>query len=67
MHVWCPQQSDGIVGVPSSGTCEPPCECWELNPGPLQEQSVLLTTALIMVLIRDIDSLLDKVYLFLSK
>ena len=21
----------------------PPCGCWELNPGPLQEQSVLLT------------------------
>jgi hypothetical protein len=23
--------------------CEPPCGCWELNSGPLQEQSVLLT------------------------
>jgi hypothetical protein len=21
--------------------CEPPCGCWELNSGPLQEQSVL--------------------------
>ena len=24
--------------------CEPPCGCWELNSGPLEELSVLLTT-----------------------
>jgi hypothetical protein len=24
--------------------CEPPCDCWELNSGPLEEQSVLLIT-----------------------
>ena len=24
--------------------CEPPCGCWELNSGSLEEQSVLLTT-----------------------
>ena len=24
--------------------CEPPCGWWELNSGPLEEQSVLLTT-----------------------
>ena len=24
--------------------CEPPCGCWELNSGTLEEQSVLLTT-----------------------
>jgi hypothetical protein len=24
--------------------CEPPCGCRELNSGPLEEQSVLLTT-----------------------
>jgi hypothetical protein len=23
--------------------CKPPCGCWELNSGPLEEQSVLLT------------------------
>ena len=23
--------------------CESPCGCWELNSGPLEEQSVLLT------------------------
>jgi hypothetical protein len=26
--------------------CEPPCGCWELNSGPLEEQSVLLTPEL---------------------
>jgi hypothetical protein len=25
------------------GSCEPPCGHWELNSGPLEEQSVLLT------------------------
>jgi hypothetical protein len=24
--------------------CEPPRSCWKLNSGPLEEQSVLLTT-----------------------
>jgi hypothetical protein len=24
--------------------CESPCGCWDLNSGPLEEQSVLLTT-----------------------
>ena len=23
--------------------CEPPCDCWELNSGPLEEQAMLLT------------------------
>ena len=23
--------------------CEPPCGCWEMNSGPLEEQSMLLT------------------------
>jgi hypothetical protein len=35
-------------GIASPGTgvtdsCELPCECWELNLGPLEEQAVLLT------------------------
>jgi hypothetical protein len=29
---------------PIAEGCEPPCGCWELNSGPLEEQSVLLTT-----------------------
>ena len=24
--------------------CEPPCDCWELNSGPLEQQPVLLTS-----------------------
>ena len=36
-------------GVQSHGTgatdsCKLPCGCWDLNPGPLEEQPVLLTT-----------------------
>ena len=35
-------------GIRSSGTgvtdsCELPCGCWGLNPGPLEEQPVVLT------------------------
>jgi hypothetical protein len=30
--------------IPFTGGCEPPCGCWELNSGPLEEQSVLLIT-----------------------
>ena len=26
-----------------SDSCEPPCGCWELNSGPLEEQAMLLT------------------------
>jgi hypothetical protein len=29
---------------PITDGCEPPCDCWELNSGPLEEQSVLFTT-----------------------
>jgi hypothetical protein len=28
---------------PITGGCEPPCGCWDLNSGPLEEQSVLFT------------------------
>jgi hypothetical protein len=30
-------------GHPITDGCEPPCGCWELNSGPLEEKSVLLT------------------------
>ena len=29
---------------PIADGCEPPCGCWDLNSGPLEGQSVLLTT-----------------------
>jgi hypothetical protein len=28
---------------PITDGCEPPCGCWELNSGPLEEQSVVFT------------------------
>jgi len=31
-------------GIGSHYGCEPPCGHWDLNSGPLEEQSVLLTT-----------------------
>jgi hypothetical protein len=36
----------GFLGAKVRGSCEPLCGCWELNPGPLQELQVLLTTEL---------------------
>ena len=33
----------GSPGTEITDSCEPPCECWELKPGPLEERSVLLT------------------------
>lgn len=36
------QSEEGITGV--TGCCELSCRCWELNPGHLQEQKMLLTT-----------------------
>lgn len=29
-----------------TGRCDLPCECWKLNPSPLEKQPVLLTTQL---------------------
>jgi hypothetical protein len=34
--------SPGYPGLVTDG-CEPPCGCWDLNLGPLEEQLVLLT------------------------
>jgi hypothetical protein len=42
---------------PITDDCEPPCGCWELNSGPLEEQSDLLTTE---------PSLQPLLFLFLS-
>jgi len=36
---------------PITDGCEPPCGCWDLNSGPLEEQSVLLTTEPILQLL----------------
>jgi hypothetical protein len=46
MQVWHPQRSEGTacLGVGVIDGCEQPCGEWEPNPGPLNEQQVLLTT-----------------------
>ena len=41
---WCFAYMYICVQVVDPGVTELPCGSWELNPSPLQEQSVLLTT-----------------------
>jgi hypothetical protein len=38
------RRTRGRHRIPMTDGCEPPCGCWELNLGPLEEQSVLLIT-----------------------
>jgi hypothetical protein len=33
---------------PITDGCEPPCSCWGLNSGPLEEQPVLLTSEIFL-------------------
>ena len=45
--VQCLGRSEGHTRFPETAvtdTCELPCGCWELSPGPLDQQPVLLTT-----------------------
>ena len=53
MHVCAPyvccacrgqKESAGSLGTGVTDGCEPPCACWELTLGSLEEQPVLLTT-----------------------
>lgn len=41
VHAWCP---GGQKRVSDPLGLELPSVCWELNPGPVEEQPVLLTT-----------------------
>lgn len=44
---WCPQRPEEGIRFPEirvKNCCELPYECWELNPGFLEKQQVLLTT-----------------------
>ncbi|EDL33388.1 mCG1045525, partial [Mus musculus] len=43
VHCCCLQTHQKRVSDPITDGCELPCGCWELNSGPLEEQSVLLT------------------------
>jgi hypothetical protein len=44
VHCSCLQTHQKRASDPITGGCEPLCGCWKLNSGPLEEQSVLLTT-----------------------
>ena len=44
VHCCCLQTHQKRASDPITDGYEPPCGCWELNSGPLEEQSVLLTT-----------------------
>jgi len=48
VHCCCLQTHQKRAWDPITDGCEPPCGCWELNSGPLEEQSVLLTAELPM-------------------
>jgi hypothetical protein len=41
--LYCLQTHQKRASDPITEGCEPPCGCWELNSGPLEEESVLLT------------------------
>jgi hypothetical protein len=43
IHCRCLQTHKKRASDPITDGCEPPCGCWGLNSGPLEEQSVLLT------------------------
>ena len=44
IHCCCLQTHQKRALDPFTNGCEPPCGCWELNSGHLEEQSVLLIT-----------------------
>ena len=43
VHCSCLQTHQKRASDPITDGCEPPCGCWELNSGPLEDQSVPLT------------------------
>jgi hypothetical protein len=46
VHTWSLWRSEEGIrysGTGIIGSCGPLCECWEWNPGPLQEELVLLS------------------------
>lgn len=52
MCVWFQQRSEEGIGSPGTGAtdgCEPPCECWDSNPGPLQEHRTLSSPVFVLL------------------
>jgi hypothetical protein len=43
VHCSCLQTHQKRESDPVTDGCEPPCGCWDLNSGPLEEQSGALT------------------------
>ena len=43
MHDSVHREARRVCYIPGTDSCEPPCGCWELNSGPLEEQLVFLT------------------------
>ena len=44
MCMQCPQRQEEGIGSPGTGVgdgCRLPCDCWELNPGPLARAAAL--------------------------
>ena len=49
ISAWCLQRLGVTIRSPETGVnngCEPSCGCWELNPGPRQEQFIFLAAEL---------------------
>lgn len=44
--IWCLHRPEDGIGCPGTGGFGPSYKRWELNPGSLQEQQVLLTAEL---------------------
>ena len=42
--LWRPGKGVGSPGTGVTDSCWLPYECWELNPGPLEKQQLLLLT-----------------------
>jgi hypothetical protein len=45
-YPWSPEEGHRVSGTRVTVGCELPCGCWDSNPGPLEEQPVLLTMVL---------------------
>lgn len=57
---WYPWHSEEDIRFPGTkvkGCCEPPCEFWEWNQGPLQEKKQALLTAELSTAVFDTNNL----------
>lgn len=54
IYVHCVRAWGQTPGVGASDDCETPCECCELNLGPLQEGQVFLTCGPSLILFEDL-------------